>query len=336
MIQISVGTILKVVGVLLGLYLAWVIRDILALVFLALFLTALMQPAADAGAKVKIPRGITVLLLYIFVFGFLGLLIVLLVPTLVDEAVKIATLIGSRWDEINGAMGWVKDMAAKYSLQNNVASGLASVQGQAANLIGGAFKTVADIFGGIAAFIIILVMAFYLVTQEGKATSLVRDWIPAKHHDFALHMFDVLQQKIGQWFGGQVLLCVIIGAIYYVGLLLIGIDNALVLALFGGLTEFIPYLGPILGGIPILFVAFAESPIKGFLALGLLVLIQQAENHLIVPKVMQRALGLNPLVSIVSMLIGAKLFGIVGMLLAIPVATAAMLALKEWRAYDRS
>lgn len=334
MLYISVGTILKVVAVLVGLYVAWLIRDILALVFLAFFLTALIQPVADAGAKIKIPRGLTVLLVYFFVFGLLGLIIVLMIPTLVEEAVKIATLIGSKWEAINGAVGWVKEMATKYALQQNVASGLASVQEQATNAVAGAFRTVADIFGGIAAFVIVLVMAFYLVTQESKAVSMVRDWVSPKHQAFALRLLDVLQEKISQWFGGQILLCLIIGAMYYVGLMAIGVESALVLALFGGFTEFIPYLGPILGGIPIVFVAFAESPLKGVLALGVIVLIQQAENHLIVPTVMQKAVGLNPLISIVSMLVGAQLFGVIGALLAIPVATALMVALKEFRAYS--
>ncbi len=336
MLYISATTVLKVVAVLVGLYVAWLIRDILALVFLALFLAAIIQPVADAGARYKIPRGVTVLLLYFFVFGIVGLLIVLLIPTLVEESIKIGALIGSKWDAINGAVGWAREMASKYALHNNVASSLASVQEQAANAVAGAFKTVADIFGGIAAFVIVLVMAFYLVTQDDKAKTIVKDWIAPKHHAFALHMLDVLQEKISQWFGGQVLLCLIIGSMYYIGLLAIGIESALALSLFGGFTEFIPYLGPILGGIPIVFVAFAESPLKGVLALGVIVLIQQAENHLVVPKVMQKAVGLNPLVSIVSMLIGAKLFGVLGALLAIPLATALMVALKELRAYQNS
>jgi predicted PurR-regulated permease PerM len=148
-----------------------------------------------------------------------------------------------------------------------------------------------------------------------------------------MNLVEAVQAKMGGWFRGQILLCFIIGLLYYIGLLIIGIESPLVLALFGGLTEFIPYLGPILGGIPIVFVAFVASPWKGLLALILLVIIQQAEGHFIVPKVMQKAVGLNPLISIIALLVGAQLYGILGALLAIPVATAVSVVYKEVRNY---
>jgi len=96
----------------------------------------------------------------------------------------------------------------------------------------------------------------------------------------------------------------------------------LVLALFAGLTEIIPYLGPLIGAVPAVFVAFIQSPALGLLVIVLYLIIQQAENYLIVPKVMQRAVGLNPITIIIAMLIGQQLAGLWGILLAVPVATA--------------
>jgi predicted PurR-regulated permease PerM len=113
-------------------------------------------------------------------------------------------------------------------------------------------------------------------------------------------------------------------------LTVIGYDSALVLALFGGFTEFVPYLGPILGGIPVIIVGAASGSLfTVILGIVMLILIQQLENHIIVPKVMQKAVGLNPLVSIVALLVGARLFGIVGALLSIPVTTAVGVVLTE-------
>jgi predicted PurR-regulated permease PerM len=138
-----------------------------------------------------------------------------------------------------------------------------------------------------------------------------------------------VEEKIGRWLVGQLALGFIIGVFYYVGLSLIGVKSALVLAVFGGFMEFIPYIGPILVGIPIIIIALSQSPLTAALALVIQIAIQQLENHVIVPKVMQKAVGLNPLVSIVALLVGAKLFGIVGMLLAIPVTTSISVVLTE-------
>ena len=127
----------------------------------------------------------------------------------------------------------------------------------------------------------------------------------------------------------------LIVTIYYIGLRLLGVQGALVLAILGGFTEFIPYLGPILGGIPAVLVALSQSPTLAFITLILYVAVQQAENHILVPKVMQKAVGLNPVLSIVALLVGGKLFGIPGAILAIPVATACSVAVKEIFRFQR-
>ncbi len=332
-IHISTSTILKVVAIGIGLLLLWQIADILALIFVALFLAALIQPAAEWGAKYKIPRGVMVLGVYVVIFGLMALVIALMVPTLIEQATKLASLFGQKWSTIQDVATGLADFAKKHNLSSTFKPDLSSFQDQVSVAVTGLFKTLTDVFGGIVAFIIVLVMAFYLVAQEHKAMTLIKDMVPLRHQKFAFSLVEAVQEKMGGWLRGQLLLCLIIGILYYVGLLIIGVDSPLILAIFGGLTEFIPYLGPILGGIPIVFVAFAISPTKGLLALLLLVIIQQAEGHLIVPKVMQKAVGLNPLFSITAMLVGAKLFGILGALLAIPVATAVAVIVKEARSY---
>lgn len=335
-IFIPTTTIVKIIAVLIGILVIWLVRDIVALVIVAVFLAALIQPAADWGSRYRIPRSLMVLFVYLVFFGLFAVAITLMVPTLIEQGTRVAELLGRQWGAIQDGMEWVKRITDQYGLISNLKSGLDSVQSQAAGAASRLFQALSDIFGGIAAFMLVLVMAFYLVTQENKATTLVQDWVSPKHRKFALRLIEELQDKMSRWFRGQLVLSLIIGAMYYIGLLIIGVDSALVLALFGGLTEFVPYLGPILGGIPIVFVAFSESPLRGALALGLIVLIQQLENNLIVPKVMQRSVGLNPLVSIVAMLVGLKLFGFMGALIAIPFATGLMVIIKEVRAYSMS
>ncbi|MBU4332000.1 AI-2E family transporter, partial [Patescibacteria group bacterium] len=139
-----------------------------------------------------------------------------------------------------------------------------------------------------------------------------------------------MQKKIGSWLRGQVILMIIIGILSYIGLLILGVRYALLLALFAGLMEIIPYIGPIFGAVPAVFIALTQSPIKGLLVIVLYLIIQQLENNLIVPKIMKRAVGLNPIVVILVILIGGKIAGIVGALIAVPVATAFSVMLKDF------
>ncbi len=330
-VNITVVTLLKILAVVAGVFLVWKAWQIVFIIVAALFLASLIQPVADWAHKYRVPRGVTVILAYIVGLGLLALTITLMVPTLIDQALKIGPIFGARWESLQDVIVGVQDLAVKYDLLP--ANGFASMQTQAAEAISRLLSALTGIFGGIAAFVIVLVITFYLVAQDDKAKTLVRDWVAKKHQKFILKLIDELQAQMSRWFVGQATLSLIIGILVYLALTILGIEGALVFALFAGLLEFIPYLGPILSSIPIVFVAFTQSPLHGVLALGALVIIQQLENHIIVPKVMQKAVGLNPLISIISMLVGAKLFGIAGALLAIPFATAVMVVVKEVREY---
>jgi len=139
-----------------------------------------------------------------------------------------------------------------------------------------------------------------------------------------------IQQKIGAWARGQFILGLIIGVMCFIGLIFLLPEYALVLAIVAGLTELIPYLGPTLGAIPAVFLGFTVSPGHGLAVLILYIIIQQLENNVVVPQVMRRQLGLNPIMIIIAMLVGARLAGIVGLILAVPVATAISVVGKDF------
>jgi len=330
-INVTVTTLLKILAVVVGVFLIVEAWQVLFIIIAAIFLASLIQPVADWAHQYHIPRGVTVIISYILGLGLLALTITLMVPTLIDQALNIGPIFGARWESLQDVIVGVQGVAVKYDLLPE--SGFASIQTQAAEAVTRLLRTLTGIFGGIAAFVIVLVITFYLVAQEDKAKTLVNDWVVKHHQKFVLRLIDELQAQMSRWFAGQATLSIIIGLLVYLVLSILGIQGALVFALFAGLLEFIPYLGPILSSIPIVFVAFTQSPLLGVLTLAALVVVQQLENHVIVPKVMQKAVGLNPLISIISMLVGAKLFGVAGALLAIPFATALMVAVKEVRTY---
>jgi len=130
---------------------------------------------------------------------------------------------------------------------------------------------------------------------------------------------DEVETKIGSWLRGQLVLCVVVGVLSFVGLSLLRVDYALPLALIAGLLEIVPIIGPVISAIPAAVVGLVTSPVMGLGVIALYILIQQLENNFIVPKVMQKAVGLNPLVTLVAILVGGRLFGLGGVLLAVPI-----------------
>lgn len=328
-IIIETSTVLKVIGILLVLGFVYLIRDILALLFIALFLAALMNPAAIYLAKKKIPKGLTVIVLYILLFGMAVLSVGLLLPTLIEQSATLLKSFGLSWQTLSEATDWLKRFSLE-GVRENIQAGFQVLEsGQFSRAATAVFSTLTEVFGGIVGLIVILVMSYYMVVQEQEARNAFKNFVPDEYQELISAVLKRVQEKISAWLVGQIALCLIIGALYFIGLSIIGVPAALVLALWGGFTEFIPYLGPILGAIPAIVIGFSISPFVGVLTLIVLIVIQQAEGHIIVPKVMQKAVGLNPLVSIVALLVGAKLFSLVGALLAIPVATAVSAALSE-------
>ncbi|MBU1032816.1 MAG: AI-2E family transporter [Patescibacteria group bacterium] len=333
--NIKTSAIIKIVVILLALGFLWLVRDILALLFVALFLAALMNPAALWAAKKRIPKGLVVLLVYILLLAALGALSALIIPTLTKQFGNLYQSLGAFVLSLSGSIQILREYVGQYGFIQDLTTSFDSIQGQASWAAGGLYTTLTGFFGGLAGLLIVMVMAYYMVVEEKEAVRLFQNLVPKKYQDISAKILTQVQMKIGNWLGGQLALSLIIGVLYYIGLLILGVESALALAVFAGFLEFIPYLGPILGGIPIVIVAFSDSPFKAVLALGLVILIQQLENHAIVPKLMQKAVGLNPLISIVAVLIGAKLFGVVGVLLAVPVATAISVVLTEVYKYKQ-
>lgn len=320
-ISISTSTILKLVLVLLALFFLWLIRDILAILFVAIILAALIDPLADWFEQHKIPRALSVILIYIMLLVLVGGILLLLIPPLIDEFGELATNFGGYWDNVAAGINNIKGFSIDQGFPSSLETGLQSVSENLSAAVGKIFGTITGLIGGIVTMILILVIAFYMVVEEESARKAYRSLAPAKYQPYISQLTSRMKKKIGSWLRGEIILALIVGTLVFIALKILGVNYALLLAIFAGMAEFVPYLGPVLGAIPAIFIAFAQSPIKALLVLAVFILIQQLENHLIYPKVMQKAVGLNPVVSIIALLIGAKIGGVIGVALAIPVAT---------------
>jgi len=328
-ITVSTGTIIKIIGVLILLWFVYSVRDVLAILFVALVLSSVINPIADWFSVRRIPRSVGVLIVYIGLFSILGLVIGVLIPPLIQEIRDLASNFNAVWDRlVSGAL-----LFREYSLQGgfskNIEEGLSTVQTALTRAVGGVFTTIVNIFGGVVSFALILVMTFYMVVQEDGFKRMFKVLIPERYQLFTSGVLAKVQRKITAWIKGQLILSLVIGVVAYIALSIIGVNYALVLGLFAGIMEFVPYAGPFLGGAVAVFFALAQSTPKAFFVVIAFIIIQQVENNILVPKVMQRAVGLNPIISILALVVGAKLGGIVGALFAIPVATAIDVVIRE-------
>lgn len=329
-VSISTWTIFKVLIILVVIGLLWLLRDVVAMLFIALLLSALIDPFADWFARRHIPRAFAVLIVYACLLAIGATVAVLLVPPLLFQIQQLVTNFSFIFEGLMNTFNRFQVVGAQYGFGENFQSGLQALEDGISSSFSGLFSSITGFFGSLAAFIVVLVLTFYMVVEEDAARRFFKNLAPIEYQTFLATLFNKMQKRVGYWLHGQLILGLVVGLTVYIGLSILGVPYALLLGLLAGLFEIIPYAGPILAAIPTLIIAFSVSPLKGFLTLILFVAIQQIENNVLVPKIMQKATGLNPIVSIVAMLVGVKFGGVVGALLAIPVATMLSVAIEEF------
>ena len=332
-INISTGTVLKILGIMLLFLFAYIIRDILLMVFIAIIFAALVEPVVNFLESKKIPRGVGVIMIYIGLLLFIYLIVSLLIPPIVEQVSLLTSNFPGLWQQVVENYASVQQYSEEQGLYSNIQKTLEGLQSGLQQAATGAYAFIIALFQNVVNFLMVLVITFYLVVEKDSVHRLFRAVAPARYHEHLIQLFHDIQKKIGDWARGQLILGLIIGALSFVGLLILLPKYALVLALVAGITELIPYIGPILGAIPAVFLGFTMPPFsvgRGLAVLVLYVVIQQLENNVIVPKVMQKTLGLNPVVIIIVMLVGARLAGIIGMIIAIPVATTISVLVKDF------
>ncbi len=323
--QVRTRDILKILGVCALLYIVYLVWDVILLLFVSLIFAALIDPFAGSLAKRKIPRGIAVIIIYIAFFGIVGFAVGVLAPVIAHDVPQLvaassdALSVVSQNEWLNTIFGGDNGITAPS--QDGAFKGFWGDGGSGA--LAGIFSTVSGLLGGVVSLMIVLVMTFYLVSQDDPLGKILRSVVPDEYIPYLSGLFRRMRDKLGAWMRGQLVLSVVIGTLVTIGLSIIGVKYAAVLGLLAGILEFIPILGPVFASLPALFFAFSSGGTVPFIAVLIMyIVVQQFENHILVPKVMQKAVGLNPVVSIVAILVGVRIGGIVGVLLAIPVATA--------------
>lgn len=326
-VTISPLTVVKLLAVALIIFFVVAIRDILLLIFVSMVLAAAFDPWVDWLQEKGLRRTAGILLIYVIIVSVFAAVVVMMIPLIIQQTGQLYAAFPHLLEQFSNALQSFQGVTLQESLQQGVNSFTGQLQTSeaAARVV----TTIGSIFGGLLGIFAMMVMTFYMLVEENNIEKLVKLLSPEKYHDFAIHTITDISQKLGRWIRGQLMIGVIVGFLVYIGLKIIGVEYALVLGVLSAVTEMIPFVGPWIGAVPGVLIAFIQAPILGLAAVVVYVVVQQLENNVITPKLMSKVVGLSPLVVIIAILIGAKVAGVIGALLAVPTALIIQTVIKH-------
>lgn len=335
-ITISASSIFRFFAILLGLVALFVVRDIVFALIFAVIIASAVEPSIEWMKKRGVGRILGVVVIYAAFLLLTGFFLYLILPFMIDELRVAASTFTTLQHRILAGIQETGGLTIGSFFTEN-ADVLFKIPFQYFAAFGQtALASGSHVFSGIFTFILIFVFSFYLATQEKGIENFLRMVTPLKHEPYVLDLWDRSQRKLGRWLRAQMLLGAIVGVFIFIGLTMLGVEQALLLAVITAVFEIIPVVGPILAAVPAIIIGFLMSPIIGVSVIILYVLVQQTESHIIVPVVMKKAVGLSPLVVVVALLVGAKLGGIFGILLAVPLTTVFAELLNDWERKKRT
>ncbi len=310
------------------------VRGALLLIYVAAVVAIGVSPLVtaierreDALTRNRVPRWLAILTIYLLILGTLVAIGMLVMPPLAKQMRDLWTAVpelihrGQQWLIDRGLIG--RELSVREAVERAPVGG-----GDAVNTL---FDALWGLVGGLAGLVTILILAFYFLLEADTLVNTFVRLFPRGKRRQADDACRRITTKVSAWLAGQLLLGGIIGATAALGLWLMGVPYFYVLALIAAIGELIPIVGPLLAALPAIAVAFSVSP---GLALGVTIFFvaqQQFENHVLVPKVMERQVGVSAVVVVVALLVGGSLLGVVGAVLAVPTAAILHVLVQELR-----
>ena len=315
-----------------GFLLLYRFRTIILIVFAGVVVSMAMAPAVDRLQRHRLPRSVSVIVIYLVLLVLLIGFIVMLVPPIVEQLTATVPKIESYYRDLKAALVSspllvIRQIAAQMPAQINLTPTLAASPAAGAPTAGGALDAVGQvldatgaILNGLFTLTALLLIGFYWTLEGEHALRALLLPLPGDQRESARDILTEVETRVGGYVRGQGFLALVVGGAALVVYLLIGLPAALAVALLAGLFELIPVLGPTLGAIPAVLVAFAYDPSKVIWVIVATALIQLLENNVLAPRVMHKTVGVNPVVTLLAIVAFGALFGFAGLLLAIPMA----------------
>jgi predicted PurR-regulated permease PerM len=331
--DIAKGVMITILLIALSLII-YQIRDIVMLFFVSLLFAAALDPTIDRLEKFRIPRGISVIIIFIILITllsfFIGSFVPILANQLLDLGSKAQVLIGNIIQGkiiLPSYLDWLNEIikstfggtdANTFTL--NIQNYLVQFGEELRSFAGNALNTIKAISDGLANAILVLLLTYFMIVDEKTIDKFTLSLFPSKYGQYITQKSTSIKFKVGEWLRGQIALMIAVGVLTYIGLVIIGIEYAFTLALFAGITELIPVIGPLIGWVAAIPIAANESANALIWVTILYFVIQRLENNLLVPMIMKQATGLHPIIVLFSMLVGFQFLGILGVIISVPVA----------------
>jgi predicted PurR-regulated permease PerM len=326
---------LVLVFVALGFWLLYRFDQVVFILFIAIVMGTVIRPVVTWLHWRGLPRMAGVVLVYLLILAFLVGFVLLLFPLIVEQGTTIAAAVPGYYQSLREWMvNYPNQLIVRLSeFLPATLPGLQPIQQTGQQMLASAGQALGYVT--LAAKVIfmamvILVLAFYWTLDGPQTIQSLLLLVPKGQRENISELISAMETKVGFYIAGQGVLCLVIGIMALVAYLLIGLPNALVLALVAGVLEAVPMIGPLLGAIPAALVALSIAPAKLIWVIVATVVIQQLENSLLVPRVMRKAVGVNPFVSLLAFFAFSSLLGIAGALMAIPMAAILQLLLDRF------
>ncbi len=334
-VNITPSTIITTILIGAGAYAIWILHGLILLVVAAVVIASAIEPGVIAFRRWHIPRIIAVAIMYVLVFGIFFGLIYFFFPPILDDTQNFLSIVPQYLNTLNlpmdistntfGITGGTHQaqsiFQSLFSFQSAFSSGTTE----------GAFRLLTTFFGGIFSFFIVVVLSFYFAIQDTGVEDFLKVVTPHSYEEYVIDLWHRSQAKIGQWMQGQLLLSLIASVITYLGLLIIGVPDALLLAVFTAVAVLIPVFGSFIAAFPAIIIAYSSggTPLALIVA-GLYIIVNQFEGNLIHPLVVKKVVGVPPLLVLIAIIAGGDLAGFLGVLLAVPLAAVLREAINDF------
>lgn len=322
--------VVSALAALILLYFLYLVRVRLARVIspfvIAIFISYILMPFIAQIEKRDIPRWAAILLTYIILAAFVVAALAYVIPEIVANITELiitlpeyAGLYTGKTNELLllfQAGNYPEDL--KRAIFFEIQNGVEAIQNKAVEGLKGALKLFMGALYLAFDFAIGLVVAFYMMRDSKKLKKSILGLFPVKWRGLLTSFFSDIDRVLANFIQGQLIVALTVGALETAGLSIAGVRYAFVLGAVGGISNIIPYFGPIIGSVPAVMVAFLQSPLKAVWAAAVFIMVQQIDNAFLTPKIIGGTLGLHPLMVILAVVVGQEFFGIAGMLFAVP------------------
>ena len=325
---------MTVVGVSILLAVCWAARDALLLVYVSALiamgfspLVRLLEHPGSRAKRGRIPRWAAILVIYIAVVGVFVVVGLLVIPPLLAQASSLWQKAPDEFNRVEGFLIRYKLMTRRVTLAEAVQN---APSGSGTNAVGTVLVALSTVFEGSFALISILILSFYLLIEAEPMFEYLMRFVPAARRGDVATAAREAVIKVSAWLRAQFVLAGVMGTFAAIGLGLMGVPYFYVIALVAAVGETIPIVGPIIGGITAVAVAITVSPKLALMVGGYFLILHQLEANILVPKIMERNVGVSPVTVMVALLVGGSLWGLIGAILAIPTAAILSVILEEF------